>query len=225
MEMKYSISEVANFTGLTIRTLRYYDEIGLVPATRLSNEHRIYTLKDLLKLESIIALKNVDFSLNEIKSIINNDEDITRLLALQEQALIEQREMIELKIDRINHLKKLKKSDEIEAAILEQMVKIENKNIIENIQHIINTDEIDFNDHFNKIFLMRNDNKASKLLMVKFIEYLNQVYEGYFNKKTILELSKKYLESDAQNYFNKYEDGFNIYLSKLLIEIAEENYD
>lgn len=133
--------------------------------------------------------------------------------------------MIELKIDRINHLKKLKKSDEIEAAILEQMVKIENKNIIENIQNIINTDEIDFNDHFNKIFLMRNDNKASKLLMIKFIEYLNEVYEGYFNKKTLLELSKKYLETDAQNYFNKYEDGFNIYLSKLLIEIAEENYD
>ncbi|MGV3175773.1 hypothetical protein ACEE19_05955 [Aerococcus suis] len=71
---------------------------------------------------------------------------------MQEQALIEQKEMIELKIDRINHLKKLKKSDEIEAAILEQMVKIENKNIIENIQNIINTDEIDFNDHFNKIF-------------------------------------------------------------------------
>ncbi|MCI7240776.1 MAG: hypothetical protein MR493_05505 [Aerococcus suis] len=144
---------------------------------------------------------------------------------MQEQALIEQKEMIELKIDRINHLKKLKKSDEIEAAILEQMVKIENKNIIENIQNIINTDEIDFNDHFNKIFLMRNDNKASKLLMIKFIEYLNEVYEGYFNKKTLLELSKKYLETDAQNYFNKYEDGFNIYLSKLLIEIAEENYD
>ncbi|MGX7364399.1 hypothetical protein [Aerococcus suis] len=144
---------------------------------------------------------------------------------MQEQALIEQKEMIELKIDRINHLKKLKKSDEIEAAILEQMVKIENKNIIENIQNIINTDEIDFNDHFNKIFLMRNDNKASKLLMIKFIEYLNEVYEGYFNKKTLLELSKKYLETDAQNYFNKYGDGFNIYLSKLLIEIAEENYD
>lgn len=102
---------------------------------------------------------------------------------MQEQALIEQKEMIELKIDRINHLKKLKKSDEIEAAILEQMVKIENKNIIENIQNIINTDEIDFNDHFNKIFQMRNDNKASKLLMIKFIEYLNEVYEGYFNKK------------------------------------------
>ncbi|QCT73982.1 hypothetical protein [Macrococcoides canis] len=132
--------------------------------------------------------------------------------------------MIELKIDRINHLKKLKNSDEIEAAILEQMVKIENKNIIENIQHIINADKIDFNDHFNKIFLMRNDNKASKLLMIKFIGYLNEVYEGYFNKNTLLELSKKYLETDAQNYFNKYEDGFNIYLSKLLIEIAEENY-
>ena len=39
----------------------------------------------------------------------------------------------------INHLKKLKKSDEIEAAILEQMVKIENKNIIENILGIVMT--------------------------------------------------------------------------------------
>lgn len=139
-----------------------------------------------LKLKVILSSwlsKIEDIELNEIKSIINNDEDITRLLALQEQALIEQKEMIELKIDRINHLKKLKKSDEIEAAILEQMVKIENKNIIENIQNIINTDEIDFNDHFNKIFLMRNDSKASKLLMIKFIEYLNEVYEGYFNKK------------------------------------------
>ena len=78
------------------------------------------------------------------------------------------------------------------------MVKIENKNIIENIQNIINTDEIDLNDHFNKIFQMRNDNKASKLLMIKFIEYLMQKW--YIERHEKDELFQEISKMDADKH-------------------------
>ena len=64
------VKELSRLTKVTIRTLHYYDKIGLLKASdRLANGYRVYSEKDLRKLEKIIALKFFGFTLARIKQL------------------------------------------------------------------------------------------------------------------------------------------------------------
>jgi DNA-binding transcriptional MerR regulator len=68
----YTISEVGKFTDLTSRTLRHYEEVGLiVPSRRGSNGYRYYAEDVLTKVLEIKKYKSMDFSLEEISSFLN----------------------------------------------------------------------------------------------------------------------------------------------------------
>ncbi len=67
----YQVKEVSRMTSLTVRSLQYYDEIGLLrPTKRSVSGYRLYSEKDLLILQQIITLKYLRFSLDEIKKFI-----------------------------------------------------------------------------------------------------------------------------------------------------------
>ncbi len=70
------IGEVAALTGLTQRTLRYYEELQLLdPPTRLAGGFRLYSPADVARLRHILRLKGLlGFSLAEVKAIINAEE-------------------------------------------------------------------------------------------------------------------------------------------------------
>ena len=70
------IGEVAEVTGLTPRTIRYYEELGLLPAPeRTQGDFRLYTTRDVRRLSEISRLKQLlGFSLAEIKEIVVADE-------------------------------------------------------------------------------------------------------------------------------------------------------
>ncbi len=71
-----SIKEVKKRTGVTVRTLRYYDQIGLLPpADKTEGGHRLYGEKELIKLQEIQFLKSLGFSLHEIKEMLSNERD------------------------------------------------------------------------------------------------------------------------------------------------------
>jgi DNA-binding transcriptional MerR regulator len=66
----WKIGELAKLTGLTVRTLHHYDRIGLLPASKDSGSgHRIYSESDIRKLQQIVSLKQMGFSLEEINEI------------------------------------------------------------------------------------------------------------------------------------------------------------
>lgn len=68
-----TVHEVANLTGITIRTLHYYDEIGLLkPAIVTDSKYRLYTDDDLCRLQEILFFREVGFALKEIKSLLNS---------------------------------------------------------------------------------------------------------------------------------------------------------
>lgn len=71
------IGEVASATGLTQRTLRYYEEIGLLPlATRLEGGFRLYSGDDVTRLRRIIELKRMlGFSLVEVKEMLEMEDE------------------------------------------------------------------------------------------------------------------------------------------------------
>ncbi len=78
----FKIGELAKMTGLTVRALHHYDEIGLLsPSYRTQAGHRLYQEKDIQKLQEIMLLQLMRFSLAEIKICLEGNE-----LSLQDMA-------------------------------------------------------------------------------------------------------------------------------------------
>ena len=73
----YSIEQAATRTGMTKRTLRYYEEVGLLPPTdRTEGNYRRYTAEDLQLLERIKELRDLlGFSLTEIRSLLDAENE------------------------------------------------------------------------------------------------------------------------------------------------------
>lgn len=89
----YKTGEFAKMANLTIRTIRYYDQIGLLKPSQIAeNGYRLYTDHDFMKLQKIISLKNLGFSLDDIFSMTINDNQLSfqTSLALQKR-MIDQR--------------------------------------------------------------------------------------------------------------------------------------
>jgi DNA-binding transcriptional MerR regulator len=69
---RYRIGELAKLTGLTTRTIRYYEELELIFSERSPGGQRIYTTRSLSRLSIIESLKIAGFKLQEIKRILTN---------------------------------------------------------------------------------------------------------------------------------------------------------
>ena len=94
-----TVKQVANLTGVSVRTLQFYDEIGLLkPAGLTEAGYRLYDENTLETLQQILFFKELDFTLKEVKTIMGNPQ-FDKL-----NAFIKQRELIQLKRDRLNAL-------------------------------------------------------------------------------------------------------------------------
>ncbi|WP_239615417.1 MerR family transcriptional regulator [Cohnella mopanensis] len=98
-EQNYSIGEVSTMTGATVKTIRYYDEIGLLrPAKVTESGFRYYTELEIWELELILGLRHIGYSIKDIRSILHNDKPVSVYLDWQIDALDRQ----------IDHLQELK---------------------------------------------------------------------------------------------------------------------
>jgi DNA-binding transcriptional MerR regulator len=98
-----TVHEVAALTGITIRTLHYYDEIDLLKPTIVTNaKYRLYTDNDLSRLQEILFFREIGFALKEIKHLISSP-DYNRAEALKKHLdiLMAQRERINALIDLV----------------------------------------------------------------------------------------------------------------------------
>ncbi len=92
---QWQIKELANLTNITVRTLHHYDEIGLLkPSMRQDNGYRIYTEKDLLKLQQILALKFFGFNLIAIEELLAQNKSLIDSFVMQAKLLQEKARMI-----------------------------------------------------------------------------------------------------------------------------------
>ncbi|QNM05162.1 MerR family transcriptional regulator [Qiania dongpingensis] len=94
-----TVKEVSELTGISVRTLHYYDEIGLLRPTVYSGAgYRLYDDKALETLQQILFFREFDMPLKEIKAVMENpDFD-------EERILKSQRKMLELKRERLDRL-------------------------------------------------------------------------------------------------------------------------
>ena len=92
-----TVKDVSKITGVSIRTLRYYDEIGLLKPTELTEAgYRLYDNKALEKLQEIMFFRELEIPLMDIKEIMANPNYD------KEQALLTQKTLLEQKRNRLN---------------------------------------------------------------------------------------------------------------------------
>ena len=105
MVKKYAIGEFAKKTGMTIRTLHYYDEIGLLkPAVIAPSGRRYYSDENIIELQKIVSLKFLGYSLEQINDFIHQQEwDLKESLAFQKEEMIRKKEHLESVIRAIDH--------------------------------------------------------------------------------------------------------------------------
>ena len=92
-----TVKEVSEITGVSIRTLRYYDEIGLLQPTELSEAgYRLYDNKALEKLQEILFFRELEIPLSDIRKIMDTPNYD------KEQVLLTQKILLEQKRNRLN---------------------------------------------------------------------------------------------------------------------------
>jgi MerR family transcriptional regulator, thiopeptide resistance regulator len=102
-EELFRAREFAASTGVTVRTLHHYDRLGLLKPSRYSRAgYRLYTESDVGRLEQIVALKFIGFSLKQIKDILQRGSgDLAAALRQQRAAITEKRQRLDLAIQAI----------------------------------------------------------------------------------------------------------------------------
>jgi len=101
--MEYTISKLAKLAGISTRTLRYYDELGLLSPARISsNGYRIYGCKEVDRLQQILFYRELGVPLEKIKEILSA-EDFDELAALENHltSLLVKRLQLDMLIENV----------------------------------------------------------------------------------------------------------------------------
>lgn len=98
------INEVAKLTGVTVRTLHYYDQIGLLKPSRITEAgYRLYDREALAALQQILFFRELDFPLQEIRAIMGKPGyDRREALEKHREMLLKKRERLEGLIDLVD---------------------------------------------------------------------------------------------------------------------------
>ncbi|MEG2929653.1 MAG: MerR family transcriptional regulator [Oscillospiraceae bacterium] len=127
--MKLKIKDVAKRTGVTVRTLHYYDEIGLLPPSQVTQAgYRIYDDADLEVLQQILFFRELDFPLADIKSIMQNPQyDKAEALTRHRELLLQKRNHLEGLLALLEHTMKGEKDMSFKQFDKTQMEESKNK--------------------------------------------------------------------------------------------------
>lgn len=102
--MEYTVQKLGNLAGISTRTLRYYDEIGILKPARInSSGYRIYGKDEVNRLQQILFYKELGISLESIKEIISSPSfDRARALREHRERLLEKRKQLDLLLANVD---------------------------------------------------------------------------------------------------------------------------
>ena len=136
-----TVKEISDLTGISVRTLHYYDEIGLLKPTEKSDAgYRLYDDKALETLQQILFFREFDISLKEIKAVLDNPAlERTQILQVQRKMLVTKKERMERLIASIDDI--LKGENKMDFTIftkteVEEMFQTMLKHMPENMRNI-----------------------------------------------------------------------------------------
>ncbi len=217
--MSYTVQQLSNISGVTVRTLHHYDEIGLLlPSRRKENGYRFYEEKDLLKLQQIMFFKELDFPLTEIKKIIENPK------FEEMKALVEHKNLIELKQKRLKGLvltidktiKKLKKEKNMKDEELYKAFKEHDKKYAEEAKaRWGNTDA--YKESAKRVAKMTKEDIAK--IQKAGDDLMKEIVENMSNGPTSPQV-QKLIERHYEGLRNFYEPNLEVYrgLANMYVE-------
>lgn len=102
--MAITVGELSRISGVTVRTLHHYDDIGLLrPSGRTAAGYRLYDDDDVLRLHQILVLRELAMPLDEIDAALATGIDRAALLRQHRAALIEKRGQLDAKLVAVDH--------------------------------------------------------------------------------------------------------------------------
>jgi DNA-binding transcriptional MerR regulator len=103
LSMEYTVQKLGQIAGISTRTLRYYDEIGLLKPTRISSSgYRIYGQKEVDRLQQILFYRELGVSLESIRDLVTAPAfDGAKALREHRDKLLEKREQLDLLIENV----------------------------------------------------------------------------------------------------------------------------
>lgn len=176
--MNYSTGKFAKLANVTERTIRYYDKIGLLkPSFVMENGYRRYTQSDLLKLQKILSLKHMGFSLEEIYPMVSKEPNIKESFSMQIDLLDSQikhlqviRDFMESFVQNVdeknidwNQIISLLQMFNIESNIVEQYKNSNNLNVRISLHDQFSTNKTGW---FNWLFNRIDFSKVNRLLEI-----------------------------------------------------------
>src|SRR5215813_6936578 len=100
----YRTREFATLAGVTVRALHHYDRLGLLKPRRTPAGYRVYTARDLERLEQVVALKFLGIPLRQIKTVLERDANgLGAALRMQRTVLEQKRRMLDMAIQAIHN--------------------------------------------------------------------------------------------------------------------------
>ena len=204
-----TVKEMSDLTGVSVRTLHYYDEIGLLNPTEKSEAgYRLYDDKALDTLQQILFFREFDISLKEIKRVMDNPAlDRTQILQMQKKMLVAKKERMERLIAGIDDILKGESRMNFEIfnkTELEEMWDSMAANMSED-QKLLFIDHYGSMEEWRKQFLT---NASSEAVQKNF----RKIVEWYGNKEKALEASKNPGNSEI---FPAYQKRLDAIMKKL----------
>ncbi len=207
-----TVKEISKLTGISVRALHYYDEIGLLKPTDKSEVgYRLYDDKALETLQQILFFREFDIPLKEIKAVVENPNlDKNQILQMQRKMLVSKKERIENLISSIDDI--LKGENQMNFEIFNR-TEIEDMygSMVANMndeQKEIFIEHYGSMEEFQKHFM---ENASSEAAQKNF----QKVVEWYGSKESALEASKNPGNSEILPAYQRR-------IETILIKLAEK---
>src|SRR5687768_4217741 len=124
MNHGYRVHEFAALAGVTVKALHHYDRLGLLTPRRTDAGYRVYTDRDLERLEQIVALKFIGLSLKQIRALLDQGAPSLRdALRLQRGALEDQQRRLGRALDALRAAERdLPATSGADAGVLKRLI-------------------------------------------------------------------------------------------------------
>lgn len=189
----YSIGQFAKKTGLTIRALRYYDEKGLLTPAHISQGgQRLYNDDNILTVQKIVTYKYLDFTIEEIKALLHEENSLIESLQQQRHLLEQKRQQLDKVIASVDTAIKIHEkisvieptifllvlnsilTEEQQRTYLEQYLPL---SVIDKIYGVLNDDLIELNRQYIEVAyaikLAYKEQVSDEQLFALFQQFLN----------------------------------------------------
>ncbi len=247
--MAMRIKEVAELAGISVRTLHYYDEIGLlVPEEKTDAGYRLYSDQNIETLQQILFYRELGFSLQRIKEIIHSPS-FDRQAALKEQRemLYEKRRQLDEMIETIEKTIKHEKG-ELNMSNEEKFAGFDFSNnpyeqeardrwgddVVERANAKVNnlsdqekkSMEEQMNSLFRQLTKVRNhapDSDEAQTAIHKWYEFLNSNFNHHYSLEAFRQLGQMYVEDERfTNNIDQFGEGLAVFLRDAMQVYAEK---